>query len=302
MICIYHSKDLDGYSSGAIVKKKYPEAKLIGYDYGQPFPWEEFKKGDKVIMIDVSLSMPDMFLLGATVGEGNFTWIDHHKSAIEDFNKYIEEIRINSKPYPDITFDMFLSFVTPVLEIGIAACEIGWKYLFPDEKIPTAIELLGKYDTWRNGDKKEWENVILPFQYGMRLICNTADSFPKELLTFNGVNYVVDILHNGQTTLAYQKQMNEAACKKAFEAKFKDLRAICLNIGGANSTVFDSVWDEEKYDVMIPFQFDGEVWKFSLYTTKEIDLSVYAKSFGGGGHAKACGFQAINLHSVLTQK
>ncbi len=37
MIGIYHSADLDGFTSGAIIKRKYPNAKMIGYDYGNPF-------------------------------------------------------------------------------------------------------------------------------------------------------------------------------------------------------------------------------------------------------------------------
>lgn len=31
MIGLYHSEDLDGFTSGAIIKLKYPEAKMIGY-------------------------------------------------------------------------------------------------------------------------------------------------------------------------------------------------------------------------------------------------------------------------------
>lgn len=293
MKVVHHNKDLDGYSSGAICKLKYPDAELIGYDYSEEFPWEKFQIGDKVIMVDVSLPTLELFKLGTVVGAGNFTWIDHHKSAIEDFQAHLKE----SEAVWD--YLVYKTFVTPILEIGRAACEIVWEYLFPNSVMPVAVCFLGEYDTWRNQDEERWNKNILPFQFGMRAICNSAETFPQGLLIWGNEGIPVGpIVRRGEDILAYQKQINETSCRKSFPAMFKDLRVICLNGGGFNSQAFDSVWDEEKYDAMMPFQFDGEKYNFSLYTTKDIDLSVYAKEMGGGGHAKACGFSYKDL-SIL---
>lgn len=285
MICIYHSKDLDGYCSGAIVKLKYPDAKLIGFDYGQEFPIDEIPEGEPIIMIDVSLPMDKMKGL-AKHSNWKFTWIDHHISAIKDYKNFIGEGE---------------SFVNAVLEDGIAACEGGWKYLFPDLRMPMAVKLLGEYDTWRNTDKERWNRYIMPFQYGMRMKCQSAETFPMEVLkqegneslSFSAVNELIVV---GSSILEYQKMQNERACRYAFEIEFEGLRAITLNNGGANSQVFASVYDENKHDIMIPFFFTGTNWTFSIYTTKdEIDCSVIAKSKGGGGHKKAAGFQLKEL-------
>lgn len=287
MICIYHNKDLDGYCSGAIVKRKYPDAKLIGYDYGQSFPWEEMTKTVDVIMIDVSLPIDEMCVLGRQVRK--LTWIDHHVSAIKEFSTFL----VKGKGQE----------ITPVLENGISACEGGWKYLFPDEEMPTAVKLLGEYDTWRNNDKERWDNSVMPFQYGMRMRCSSPETFPEELLSNKGEIGVLfadtlcgKIIENGNLILEYQKTQNERACRSSFEIEFEGLKAIALNNGGANSQVFDSVYDPTKHDVMIPFVFTGKHWTFSLYTTKEdVDCSIIAKSKGGGGHKKAAGFQLKEL-------
>ncbi len=279
MICIYHSKDLDGYCSGAIVKLKYPDAKLIGFDYGQQLPMDEIPEGEPVIMIDVSLPMGQMFEL-AKHTNWKLTWIDHHISAINDFKKVTGGGEV---------------FCNAVLENGISACEGGWKYLFPNEDMPTAVKLLGEYDTWRNQDKEKWDNEIMPFQYGMRMCCSSPETFAPELFYQDDEamnNAIAAIIKTGNTILTYQKTQNERACKFSFEILFEGLRAICLNNGGANSQVFDSVYDPEKHDIMIPFVFTGKHWTFSLYTTHdEIDCSIIAKSKGGGGHKKAAGFQ-----------
>lgn len=285
MICVYHNKDLDGYCSGAIVKKKFPDALMLGWDYGKPFPFEGVDPiGEDIILIDISFPMPDMFEL-AEVAK-SLTWIDHHISAINDYNNFPVEQRRGAS-------------ITAVLENGVAACEGGWKYLFPDEFMPTAVMLAGKYDTWRNQDKYDWENAILPFQFGMRMFCSSPETFPPELLDWYDTvtdNPCYKIIHDGKLILTYQKTQNERACKSSFEIEFEGLRAICLNNGGANSQVFDSVYDETRHDVMIPFLFTGKHWTFSLYATKDaVDCSVIAKSKGGGSHKKAAGFQLKEL-------
>jgi oligoribonuclease NrnB/cAMP/cGMP phosphodiesterase (DHH superfamily) len=286
MICIYHNRDLDGYTSAAIVKLKYPFAILIGYDYGQPFPWGDIPKGMTVIMVDVSIPIIDMRALA--IRSGQFTWIDHHISAINEFN--LEKGK-----------DVDLKSINAVLENGISACEGAWKYLFPDLRIPKAVQLLGEYDTWRNSDKQRWENEILPFQFGMRERCNSAETFPLWLLTQDDEEDIIEIIKQGKTILNYNAKVNEAQCKKnAFEIEFEGLRAICLNGGGFNSDVFKSVYDESKHDIMMPFQFNGKFWVISLYTTKDhIDCSVIAKSKGGGGHKKAAGFQTTDISFLI---
>lgn len=281
MICIYHNKDLDGYCSGAIVKRKYPDALMLGYDYGQPLPFDESALIDEdLIIVDVSFPMDKMFAL--SVLPKSFIYIDHHISAMKEFDE-----------------KQLSQFIHPVFDNNISACEGAWKYIFPDEEMPTAVNLLGEYDTWRNADKDRWDNAIMPFQYGMRMFCQSAETFPQELFDWYDIvtdNPVYKIIHDGKLILDYQNTQNERACKSAFEIEFEGLRAIVLNNGGANSQVFESVYDESKHDVMIPFVFTGKHWTFSLYTTKsKIDCSVIAKSKGGGGHKKAAGFQLIEL-------
>lgn len=285
MICYYHNKDLDGFCSGAIMRRKFSNATFIGYDYGQPF---EQIVGEEIIMADVSLPMPTMQKIAQASGF-RFTWIDHHASAIKDFREFYAGIETDE--------------INAVLQDGIAACEIAWDYLFPGENMPLTVGLLGRYDTWRNQNIDDWENEILPFQYGMRMICNSLDSFPDYLLEIGEKEKeaVIRITETGRAILQYQRQQDEMYCRlAAFESKFKGLRAICLNTGNRNSNTFKSVWDESKYDIMLPFGFNGKKWSFSIYTTKdEIDCSVLAKEMGGGGHKKAAGFETTNLFDVF---
>jgi oligoribonuclease NrnB/cAMP/cGMP phosphodiesterase (DHH superfamily) len=285
MVIIYHSKDLDGYCSGAICKRKYPDAKLIGYDYGQLFPWDGIPAGEPVIMVDVSLDMMDMEKLACL--STKLTWIDHHASAINAYNEY-KEHQLWSNEY-----------ITAVLQIGIAACEIAWEYLFPDEQMPEAVSMLGIYDTWRQGGKWNWETSILPFQYGMRLTTHNAEEFDDYLLEHQKPKDIDEIKSIGRTVLEYQRQQDKLAMHGAFECDFQGYKAIMCNVRGVGSLAFDSVLKPE-HQLMVGFGYTGRQWSFSLRTTKEdVDVSLIAKQFGGGGHRKAAGFAVDNLSDVI---
>lgn len=277
--CFYHSRDLDGFTSGAVVKHKFPEIELIGWDYGDPVPYNHFKEGEEIILIDISFPPEDMKKI-SEMGK-KVVWIDHHKSAIEDSETH------------------GYSHIAGLREVGLAACELAWEHLFPKEEMPSAILILGEYDTWRNEDQARWDNIILPFQYGMRIQCGGPEEFDPILLDrgAKSTQKIEDIIWDGKTILDYQGKENEKQCKKAaFEMDFMGLRAICLNGGGFNSQVFASVYDPERHDIMMPFQFDGKKWTVSMYSDKdEVDCSDLAKQQGGGGHKGAAGFTCKRL-------
>lgn len=273
-VCFYHSADLDGICSGAIMKKFLPGAELIGYNYGKPFPWEKVQ-GKNVYMADVSLKRPEFERL---LEESNaFIWIDHHKSAIEE----MEGLEILGVQY-----------------IGKAACELCWEYFAQGSPMPHAVHLLGRYDVWDHSDKD-----TLPFQFGMRMAVKEGVDDPiwESLLstktdeyTLNERNFTrLEVLEKGKTVLEYQKGENKKrASAQAFETELHGFKLLACNVSLTNSQLFDSVWDAEKYHMMCPFYINKRgQWRFSLYTTREdVDCSELAKKMGGGGHQKAAGF------------
>jgi oligoribonuclease NrnB/cAMP/cGMP phosphodiesterase (DHH superfamily) len=151
-------------------------------------------------------------------------------------------------------------YIPGLREYGRAACELTWEFFRPGVKMPRGIHYLGRYDVWDLYSPAEGHTII---------------------------NYV---------EADYEKYMSEYS----FEARFLDLKAICVNQGGGGSMSFDSIYNPEKHDVMVRFvMVPSGMWKISLYTTKDdIDCSEIAKSFGGGGHAKAAGFISDNLDMI----
>jgi len=296
MIGIYHSRDLDGIASGAIIKAKYPEAIMVGYHYGEQFDAYHNEDGQidtlvingvpypvttdtPIIMSDVSLPMDKMEVLFENF---YFRWIDHHASAIKDFESYFGA-RAAKPGLLGLGEAYGVGQSLCYLVDGTAACVLTYAALF-DEAIPLGIELLGDYDVWRNADKKYWETSVLPFQYGMR----GYKDFPYEGMF--DIEFIEATKERGRAILSYQREQDKIDAKAAFEVTFEGYRAIAMNTTRFNSQAFDSVYDPDKHDLMIPFRYTGD-WSYSLYTTKDIDCGALAKKYGGGGHKQSAGFK-----------
>jgi len=295
--CFFHSSDLDGHCSGAIVKYKYPDAELFGINYGQPFPYDKISKEDTIIMVDFSLQpFSEMVKLWKFVEEsGHLVWIDHHVSSLKDANKTIVGNDNN-----------FESVCNGKRQNGKAGCELTWEYFFSNEKMPFAVSLLGRYDVW------DLQEMVLPFQFGFRLNETWPTNqelwqkfFKEDWDEGSNDDLVMDTFRNGELILKYQKQENEKYSKScAFEVKFEGYNAICINKLLTNSQLFESVYDPEGHDIMISFGLRSNgIWTMSFYTTKDdVDCSSIAKKFGGGGHKQAAGCNFKQLpHQFIKQ-
>lgn len=276
MKCFYHSADLDGHCSGAIIKQKHPECEMFGINYGQAFPWEAVKPKDKVFMVDFSLQpFTDMIKLRDMCYY--LTWIDHHETAISDARK--NDFIVDGR-----------------LAIGMAGCELTWRHLYPQAPVPMAVYLLGRYDVWDHSNPS-----TLPFQYGMRQFPDTRPDnqlFWKQV--FRSEEMLSAVLGTGRTIIDYETSQNEKFCRAySFETELNGFTGVCANRCFTNSKIFDSVYDPEKHHMMITFcrlKPPAGRWTVSMYSTRDdVDCGAVAKTFGGGGHKGAAGFQCENL-------
>lgn len=284
MKCFYYSADLDGHCSGAIIKNIFPECEMIGINYGQPFPFDIITDPlETVFMVDFGIQpFSEMEKLN---GMCELHWIDHHKTAIDD-----------------AYHAMFLASGGMLLFDGKSGCELTWEYMIgfqnaiPEKNPePLIVHHLGRYDVWDHSDPD-----TLPLQYGMRL---KRDTLPEskmwiDLLRDNAG--VPEIVEAGKTIMEYEKLQNEKFCKAyAFETEIDGKLSICINRGFTNSQIFDSIYNPEKHHYMVTFcrlKPPAGKWTVSLYSTRgDIDCGVVAKSFGGGGHKGAAGFQCEEL-------
>lgn len=282
-LVIYHSADLDGLCSREIAKRALGDtATYLGWDYGQPVP--NLVPYDIVYLIDISLPRAAMALHARQI-----IWIDHHKSAIED----MKDIQIGGYRID-----------------GVAACRLAWQWFFGDKKAtktdyverkviePYAVQMLGEHDIWNHSQPS-----TLPFQYGMQGTENpdwnkllTVEPLPQDgTLRENlsvSMQYLYNKIEDGRAIAQYlgitQAQL---ANESGYDADFEGLKFRVLNTPQKGSMQFDASV-KEHHDGCLRYYWNGETWGCSLYGVahkKDVDLSIIAKKYGGGGHKSACG-------------
>jgi oligoribonuclease NrnB/cAMP/cGMP phosphodiesterase (DHH superfamily) len=286
----YHENDLDGWASGALVryyykfilKTKDDDIWMTPYDYHK----EEYLhrlidyNADYIYFVDCSADPATLEEIDKHYGK--VVIIDHHKSLIEKIQKNGYSFSGNQRS-------------------GIAGCQLVWDTLFGGKR-PEIIDLLGTYDIWDNRDEQYWKSEVMPFQMAMKMEAQQPDSregkafwdkIIEKSIYGHDDHFINEMLDKGITIIRYQENEDEKIIKaNSFEAKLEGYRAICVNNPRKNSQLFKSIWDENKYDIMIVWHDVGGIKDvISLYTTKDdIDVSQIAKKYGGGGHRQAAGF------------
>ena len=287
MICIYHSRDLDGWCSAAIVVKWFrtlsfrnDNLTMIGWDYGQHIP--NIPKNEEVILVDISLPVETMALL---TKENNLVWIDHHISAIKEMT----DNNIDPHGQRDPKF---------------SACELSWMYLF-GTKLPEFVRLLGRYDCFGHKGTEE-EQQVLEFQYAARAYYKSYEDCYQAL-----ENADIDkLLETGKSIYKYLCTEAVQDYSKTFPIEIFNkeqvsgepdkYRFLAINRQRFNCINFGIDYHKDGYDGFACFHYADNKWNWSLYNDNgKVDCSKLAKQRGGGGHKGAAGFIEDVLFSKL---
>jgi len=299
MTCIYHSKDLDGWMSAAIVKLRYPDVKLIGWNYGDTFPLGLDRVYDDVIMVDISFT-PDIML--ALTKLNGLIWIDHHERTIYETEEYFNDHGMGYKMPLGLRISTF------------AACELTWKYLFPDQPMPELVRLLGRYDCFGHKGTDE-ELRVLEFQYGARQWISNPEEALQYLKIYLKSEYeatamMADIYYAGTSIFKYlcveAKQKYAQRFTLSFPEPLDDGSTLysrtfaCVNGERFNPINFGIDYHKDGYDGFACFWYEKGNWNFSFYNDNgNVDCSAIAKQFGGGGHKGASGARIQDLDTII---
>lgn len=279
VICYYHSRDLDGWMSAAIVHKKYPEAELVGWDYGDPEPVFP-KKESLLIIVDIAFNPMTMMNLTDTIHD--IVWIDHHISAIKASRK---------GGYKNLPGKR---------NVDYAACELTWKHFFRGHMVPHAVELLGAYDCFRHKKKDLiYQDRVMWFQYAARtFITGPEDAYIKILNRNNSA--LEEWLSIGRNIFRYLEMEAQGIYDKAFRVILDDHMGLLVCRERFNPANFGIDYHKDGYRFFGCFWFDGVKWTVSLYNDDgNLDVSEICKKRGGGGHAGASGYTTKDIDSII---
>lgn len=273
-ICVYHSADLDGWVSAAIVKTVHKDVELIGYNYGDPVPY--IQPNNHVIICDCTFDMVVMDEIATN--SASFTWIDHHASSIKKFREYWRE-----RPEEKMYWNIELSGDGEL----ISACELAWRYYYPHKPIPWAVELIGMYDCFRHKGLI-YEHDVLKFQLAAQSIANSPDTAARFINM--GQIETSELMTEGNSIYNYKFMEAKRIYKNGVATVIHGKRFILFNADHFNPPSYGIDYHKDGFDGSGYFRFDGKIWHLSLTNDdRSIDCSEICKSFGGGGHFSAAG-------------
>lgn len=264
---VYHDQDPDGWMSAAVLLKKYPDIKL--YEISKSGDELELKSGyDEVYVVDHSLWGEDN-LKKIQSQNKKLIWIDHHKSAIESFDKN----------YPGLR------------DITNAACTLTWMYCFPQSKVPLAVFHVADRDLWNFESEMTdiFANYIttIPHKDIIPTFVSLIDKphLDEEYATGNAIQgYKLNLL----------EEMYETGIKRNFleySAMVFDgdvLRSELMNLALIKNNDIDiAIVKRSAY-----IKENEEYIKYSLRSRKadDIDVGKIAREHNGGGHKNAAAF------------
>ena len=270
-ICFHHN-DPDGHASGAIVRYALGDAvTLIESDYNNTpiIPWDLVEQAEQVIVTDFSFPVAEMQRLAKG---RKLVWIDHHKSAIAEFAGIADH-------WPGIR------------DVSEAACVLTWRYFFPQRPVPKAVILVGDRDTWRWAEKDTG-----PFNeslHGHDHHANNA-AFWKPLLE-DDPSTLEKMIEEGVWLREIKLRKVDRMMKaRSFEVRFEGYRTLAVNTRGSGDV--GNYGRDRGYEIVYAYVDEMRVGGLTTVVTlysDQVDVSVVAKRYGGGGHAGAAGFSFL---------
>jgi len=294
-LIIYHASCPDGWAAAYTCHMRYPEANFLPLNHGLGEKDLDFvfqvATGKDVIMVDYSLRTRELNDRLNAVAK-SFRILDHHKTA---------QAALEGASYA--TFDMKRS-----------GAGLAWDYLFgKDENFKLQLYIKGKPSGkfieaeplprpwWVNytEDQDLW-NWALP---NSDLINAYLMVQPRTVEEWNKIIRMdeVDAVRRGQGVRQYIEYYTRSVIAQrqdgvlVFEGR--NYKVSVLNIPYVGVSEAGNALVNLGYEIGVAWFERGDgITQFSLRSLKggDVDVSAIAKSYGGGGHASAAGFQ-LNL-------
>jgi oligoribonuclease NrnB/cAMP/cGMP phosphodiesterase (DHH superfamily) len=262
----YHANCPDGFGAAWSFYQKFEEkAKYIPVSYNNYRSLLNYQElgGSIVYILDFHFD-PDVMDM-----------IDHHKTA-ED------KLKGRKNCFIDKTH---------------SGCYLAWKYLFKEQDVPPIIKYVEDRDLWK------WE-----FEES-KYILTALDSYPYNFDMWNKFNKKISgdektsVIDQGMHIQKYK----ESLIKKI--SKFSEHHNICgynlyiINTSILQSDVCNYILNSRQSDIVIAYYKYNDFYKCSMRVSREdIDASLIAKNFGGGGHPKASGFSIPSVQDLFDSK
>lgn len=304
-LVVYHFPCNDGFGAA------FAAWLSLGPDGAAYLPWnynreDEFERdvlpkcaGRDVYVLDFSFSKALTCKLISTAGR--FIWLDHHKSAFENWLGAMPETRFYfDSDHPTGADCAALSRRYISLDDRRSGAMLAWDYFHPGELSPLLFRHLDDYDRWqfRIPGTREFDRNLRSLPYDFNLWKELVDDMerPKKEQPSNTTPYGYFLTEGAAILRAHEATVAAIvdAAKQPCTISASNIKAsgLSANVPGmfASDVGHALAVESGTFGMTWYVRYDGSV-SCSLRSEGEYDVSVIARWFGGGGHRNAASFR-----------
>lgn len=264
ILVLYHGDCTDGFGAAYAAWKKFGDTAEYIPQHRDKVPEVSLFKDKEVYVVDYSYSQEEMRLFQSVANK--FVVIDHHITAqksIELLDEY-------------------------VFALDHSGAYLAWKYFHSDTKVPRLIEYISDADIWAHS-LPHWDYVesYLYKEAVDKFTFSYFEALHRELESEEGFENVLRIgkilcdAHRARVTL-YADQ--------AEKVLFEGYEIYAINAPREVRSEVGNVLAEKTGTFSLIFTYEKGLWKCSLRSVKQFDVTILAEKYGGGGHKNAAAF------------
>jgi len=268
-LVIYHKNCSDGFGAAWAAhellgsKAMYVPAQYDDIDF------VFYLKNRTIAVLDFSFSEDQ---INKIKSNGNkICIVDHHKTA--EKISHLENTWIDSK---------------------FSGAVLAWKFFHPNKKIPLFLKYIQDRDLWK------WElegsrNFSIAFQN----IPRTFESYSE----FTSSKKIKDTIRSGSLLNDYQFSLIKRISANFFPCEYKGTKIKLVNSSILQSEIGNYLSTEDTAVAIWYKNYSANKTIVSLRSKQDLDVSLIAQDFNGGGHKNAAGFSIdidTNVQELFT--
>jgi uncharacterized protein len=285
---LYHGGCWDGFCAAWVAHGVLKgEVEYVSVQYGQPPPAVE--PGSRLYILDFCYSREQLFRWWTPGPDAikRLTVLDHHKTAQEALQGFDEECVANGLDVPQIVFD-----------IGKSGGRLTWEYFHGalGEPSPGVVDYTEDRDLWRWALPKSREVNACLRSYPLDF--DLWDDFGRLAAEELAWRFAAP----GEAILRRERQIVGEHVRQAHEIELAGHRVLAVNATVLLSEIAGELAKGRPFGACYFDRGDGKrVW--SLRSTEDgVDVSEVARLKGGGGHARAAGFEEATTRQEVTTR
>lgn len=306
---LYHADCLDGFGAAYAAWRRYGNtATYRPMHHGEPWNMADLA-GHEVFILDFSfppLPLEQMAGIARSVIQ-----IDHHASALKDWATRVPEDS-GAKHFAHPQLPLEVRF-----DLDKSGTRLAWEYFHPDEPTPLALRHIEDQDLWRFAlpgtrffcralrlmpfEFDSWHSLVVeaPDPTSPRHIATIAQGtaieifFQREVERLAHGSLRMPARLRGEPVDALQALRHGQSIVTSDNQAWLALPGISVNANALFASELGNLLAEQSGTFGMVWQLaaDGEI-KVSLRSQdKNLDVSVIATRYGGGGHPNAAGFR-----------